>query len=104
MKKITDKNKYSALLKVLLTQDISRKDSVMKTVVFNKIINYLYLKLPDDKKASMLEMLKDGISNDFLVFMGEQLDDEDMKVIAQSSSEEFANIFNYALIANTDGN
>lgn len=104
MKKITDKNKYSALLKVLLTQDISGKDSVMKTVVFNKIINYLYLKLPDDKKANMLEMLKDGISNDFLVFMGEQLDDEDMKVIAQSSTEEVANIFNYALIANTDGN
>lgn len=103
MKKITDKDKYAALLKVFLTQDISQRDSIMKTVVFNKIINYLYLKLPDDKKANMLEMLKDGISNDFLTFMGEELDDDDIMVIAQSSSEEFANIFNYALIANTDG-
>lgn len=60
---------------MLLTQDISQKDSIMKTVVFNKIINYLYLKLPDDKKANMLEMLKYGISNDFLTFMGEELDD-----------------------------
>lgn len=103
MKKIESKEKYTDLLKVFLAQDMGRKDSIMKTTVLNKLINYLYIKLPEDEKPQLLEVLKSGIDENFLEFVGEKLDEKDVKAIARSASEEFANIFNYSLIANTDG-
>lgn len=103
MKKIKDQKQYSALLKILVSQDISSKDSIMKTVLFNKIINHLFLKLTEDQRQNMLEMLKMGVNESFLDFMNANLDEKDIDQILKSANVEYTQIFNQALISQTNG-
>lgn len=102
MKRIESKSKYDSLLGVLAATDLTSQNSVVKTVIINKMINFLYMKLSAEERVNMVEMLKNGINNEFLAFMEINLTDDDQKKVAEIVSAELRDIYNSALIANTN--
>ena len=103
LKRINSKDKYQALLKVIFSKDLSSKDSIMRTLLINKVINHLYIKSSDIDKKNLLDMLKRGINEEVLAYIFERLDKNDLKIIGNSLGQEFAEIVNYSLIKNTNG-
>lgn len=103
MRRIESKQNYQNLLNVLAVTDLSSQNSVVKTVIINRMINFLYMKLSTKERVNMIEMLKNGISNEFVAFMEINLDEEDQAKIAENVSAELREIYNSALIANTNG-
>lgn len=102
MKRIESKTQYDSLLGVLATTDLASQNSVVKTVIVNKMINFLYMKLSDADRQKMVEILKNGISNEFVAFMEINLTQDDQKEIAEIVSAELKDIYNSSLIANTN--
>ncbi|HRN86591.1 MAG TPA: hypothetical protein PK863_04645 [Candidatus Dojkabacteria bacterium] len=76
----------------------------MRTLLINKVINYLFIKLPTEEKPLMLNILKSGITIEFLDFMNEKLNETDIENIFKSVNSDVREIFNYALIEKTNGN
>lgn len=102
MRRIESKSKYDSLLGVLTATDLTSQNSVVKTVIINKMINFLYMKLSAEERINMVEMLKNGINNEFLAFMENSLTDSDQREIAEIVTAELREIYNSALIANTN--
>jgi hypothetical protein len=102
MRRIESKSKYDSLLGVLATTDLTSQNSVVKTVIINKMINFLYMKLSAEDRQTMVEMLKHGINYEFVAFMENNLTEDDQKEIAEIVSAELREIYNSALIANTN--
>jgi len=102
MKRIESKSKYDSLLGVLAATDLTSQNSVVKTVIINKMINFLYMKLSAEERVNMVEMLKNGINNEFLAFMENSLTESDQREIAEIVTAELREIYNSALIANTN--
>ncbi len=102
MKRIENKQKYLDLINALVTSDIASNKSVIKTVLFNKMITFLYEKLAVDQKKQMVEMLRSGITNEFLAFMENNLSNEDQMEIAEMVTLEITEIYNSTLIAQTN--
>lgn len=102
MRRIESKSKYDSLLGVLAATDLTSQNSVVKTVIINKMINFLYMKLSAEDRQTMVEMLKHGINYEFVAFMENNLTEDDQKEIAEIVSAELREIYNSALIANTN--
>ncbi len=102
MRRIESKSKYDSLLGVLAATDLTSQNSVVKTVIINKMINFLYMKLSAEDRQTMVEMLKHGINYEFVAFMENNLTEDDQKEIAEIVSAELREIYNSALIAHTN--
>lgn len=103
MKKIKTKEKYINLLRLLVASDSVANKSIIRTVILNKLINYLYLASTGEEKKEILNLLKKGINNNFLYYAFEKLEEKDLQEIAGSAVYEVTEIFNNSIINITDG-
>lgn len=102
MSNISNIKKSQTLLSVLNSVDSLSDDSMLHSVILNKIINYLFMKLQNDERAQFLDVLKGKSGVSILEFAAKKPSEEEIKFISESVKNEVDEV--YFRIINTDKN